>query len=312
MTMTRELSRVLAGALGAALLAAGTMAAGPTKPAQRAFASPTEAADAIIAAAATFDVAALTEILGPEGVDLVVTQDEVQDRNTAKAWAALAREKLVVVTDPASPNVATLNVGPSDWPMPIPIVKEGSSWRFDAEAGREEVLLRRVGQNELDAIAVCKRFVEAQFEYASTKHDGAVVNQYAQHVISTEGRHDGLAWRNADGSLGGPMGAEIAQAIAEGYHERYAPYHGYYFKVLKGQGPSARLGELDFVVKGVMIGGFAMVAAPADYEKSGVKTFIVGYDGVVYEKDLGPETFAAFQKMDRFDPDESWDPVKEP
>ena len=138
------------------------------------------------------------------------------------------------------------------------------------------------------------------------------MNQYAQRIISTPGRHDGLVWRSADGTLGGPAAEGIAHAIGEGYQSKDEPYHGYYFKVLKGQGPSARLGELDYVVQGAMIGGFALVAAPAEYEVTGVKTFIVSYDGVVYEKDLGPNTLEAFHAMERFDPDETWSPVAEP
>ncbi|MCU0291007.1 MAG: DUF2950 domain-containing protein [Thermoanaerobaculaceae bacterium] len=270
------------------------------------------AADAIVTAAETFNLPALKELLGSDGIDLVVTEDQVQDQNQAKAWAALARQKLVVAIDPADPNLATLSVGPEDWPLPIPVVRDGSVWRFDVEAGREEVFLRRIGRNELDAIEVCRRFVVAQHEYAMEKRDGSRVNQYAQHVVSTPGRQDGLAWQNADGTLGGPLAEGVARAIAEGYTGRNEPYHGYYFKVLKGQGPSAPLGDLDFVVQGAMIGGFALVAAPADYEKTGVKTFIVGYDGVVYEKDLGPDTVATFRAMERFDPDESWSPVEEP
>jgi hypothetical protein len=290
---------------------AGT-AAEPAKSAQRTFTSAEAAAAALVAAAEKFDVAAFKEILGPEGVDLVLTEDEVQDRNQATAWAAMARQRLVVVPDPADPNSATLSVGPDDWPTPIPLVKEGNEWRFDIETGREEIFLRRIGRNELDAIAVCRSYVEAQHEYASAKRDGARVNQYAQRIISTPGLQDGLAWRNPDGTPGGPLGDEIASAIAEGYTDKSRPYHGYYFKVLKGQGPSAPLGEMDFVVQGAMIGGFALVAAPADYEKTGIKTFIVGYDGVVYEQDLGPETLAAFEAMERFDPDESWSPIEEP
>jgi len=284
----------------------------PAKEAQQTFTSAEAAAAALVAAAEKFDVAAFKEILGSDGVDLVLTEDEVQDRNQATAWAALARQKLVVVLDPADPDVATLSVGAEDWPTPIPLVREGNTWRFDVVAGREETFLRRIGRNELEAIAVCRSFVEAQHEYASQKRDGARVNQYAQRILSTPGRHDGLAWHNADGTTGGPLGEEIAGAIAEGYSDKGKPYHGYYFKILKGQGPSAPLGEMDFVVQGAMIGGFALVAAPADYEKTGIKSFIVSYDGVVYEQDLGPETLEAFRTMERFDPDESWSPVEEP
>ena len=195
--------------------------------------------------------------------------------------------------------------------MPIPIVKKGSTWRFDTVAGRQEMLLRRIGRNELDAIQVCRGYVEAQHEYASQKRDGARVNQYAQKIISTPGKQDGLAWQNADGTWGGPVGENDRPRHRAGLHRQGEPYHGYYFKVLKGQGPSAPLGEMDFVVQGAMIGGFALVAAPADYEKTGVKTFLVSHDGVVWEKDLGPKTLEAFRAMERFDPDKSWSPVRE-
>jgi hypothetical protein len=217
-----------------------------------------------------------------------------------------------VETDPKDPRTATLVIGPDAWPVPIPVVKVGSTWRFDSKAGREEVLYRRVGKNELDAIEVCHEYVEAQHTYAAERHDGSRVNQYAQHIISTPGKHDGLAWQAPDGTWQGPLGETAARAITEGYTDRSEPVHGYYFKILKKQGPHAQFGEMDFVVQGAMIGGFALVAAPAEYEVTGVKTFIVSYDGVVYEKDLGPNTLEAFRAMDRFDPDESWSPVEEP
>ncbi len=301
---------LLAGGIAALTLSPAAFAA--AKPAQRTFATAKAAADAFVTAAEKFDVAALKEILGSDGIDVVLTEDAVQDRNRAAAFAAMAREKLAVVPDPANPNSATLSVGPGDWPMPIPVVKVGKAWRFDPDAGREELFLRRIGQNELDAIQACRNYVKAQHEYASQKRDEARVNQYAQRVISTPGRQDGLAWIKADGTIGGPLAEGVARAIAEGYHELNEPVHGYYFKVLKGQGPSAPLGELDFVVQGAMIGGFALVAAPADYEKTGVKTFIVSHEGVVYEKDLGPGTLEVFRVMERFDPDETWSPVEEP
>jgi hypothetical protein len=302
----------LTGAVGAALLATGALAAQPAKPAQRTFPSAKAAADALVAAAEKFDVEALKAILGPDGEDLVVTEDEVADRNQAAAFAAKAREKLTVETDPKDPKRATLIIGAEDWPAPIPVVKVGSTWRFDSKAAREEVLFRRVGRNELDAMEVCHEYVEAQHKYATERHDGSRVNQYAQRVISTPGKHDGLAWQAPDGTWQGPLAERAARAIMEGYTDRSEPYRGYYFKILKGQGPHAQLGEMDFVVQGAMIGGFALVAAPADYEVTGVKTFIVSHDGVVYEKDLGPQTLEAFRAMERFDPDESWSPVEQP
>lgn len=279
---------------------------------QKTFATPEKAAEALIAAAERYDVAALGEILGPDGIDLVVTEDPVQDKNQSVAFASEARKKSAVVRDPDDPELASLLIGEDDWPMPIPIVKSGRRWSFDSTAGREEILLRRIGRNELDAIEICRGFVEAQHEYASEKHDGARVNQYAQRIVSTPGKRDGLAWQAADGTWQGPIGEGIARVIAEGYTDRFEPYHGYYYKVLTSQGPSAPLGEMDYVVHGAMIGGFALVAAPADYAVTGVKTFLVGYDGIVYEKDLGEGTEAAFRAMTRYDPDPTWEPVPEP
>jgi hypothetical protein len=279
--------------------------------AQKTFPSAQAAAEALVSAAEAFDVEALKAILGPEGIDLVVTEDVVLDRIQATEFAAKAREKLVVAVDAKNAKKATLIAGNGEWPMPIPIVEVGSAWRFDTVAGRQEILLRRIGGNELDAIEVCRGFVEAQVEYSTQRRDGAHPSQYAQKIISTPGMRDGLAWQNPDGTWGGPVAKTIAQAIAEGYRDKFEPYHGYYFKVLKGQGPNAPLGQLDFVVQGVMIGGFALVAAPADYDKTGVKTFLVSHDGVVWEKDLGPKTLEAFRAMERFDPDKSWSPVLE-
>jgi hypothetical protein len=284
-------------------------AAAPAAAHQQTFDTPKAAADALIAAAATYDVPALEAILGPDGKGLVVTSDQVQDKNQLEAFAAKAHEKMDVVVDAKNSNRAILNVGAEDWPTPVPIVRKNGRWAFDSKAGKREVLYRRVGRNELDAIEFCHDFVDAQHAYALEKHDGSSLNQYAQKVISTPGKQDGLSWRNADGSPAGPLGDTLAEAIAEGYSKKAEPFHGYYFKVLKGQGPSAPLGKIDFVVKGVMIGGFALAAAPADYRVSGVMTFIVSHDGIVYQKDLGPKTLEVFQKMERYDPDKTWTQV---
>jgi hypothetical protein len=278
---------------------------------QKTFATPEAAADALILAAENFDVPALTELLGPDGVDLVVTGDPVHDRNQSQAFAAQARTQMRVTRDAENHKLAVLSVGVGDWPVPIPIVEKRGRWRFDAAAGRQEVLYRRIGQNELDAIEVCRGYVEAQHEYALVKHDGALVNQYAQRIISTPGTQDGLAWQAPDGTWQGPVGEGIARVISEGYDVQPSPFHGYYFKVLTGQGSAAPLGEMDFVIEGAMIGGFALAAAPVDYGVTGVKTFIVSHDGVVYEQDLGPDSLDVFRAMERFNPDVSWNPVPE-
>ena len=273
------------------------------------FASPKEAADALVQAAASFDQAALKEILGPDSDDIIGTEDPVQDKNRAVAFAEKAKEKNSIDIDKKKGDHAILLVGKEDYPLPIPIVKQKGKWFFDTKVGKEEVLNRRIGANELDAIAICRGFVEAQKEYALQKHDDAKVNQYAQRVISTPGKQDGLAWQNPDGTWGGPVGEEVAKALEQGYTERTQPYHGYYFKVLKKQGPAAPGGEIDFVVGGAMIGGFALVAAPAEYKITGVKTFVVGPDGAVCEKDLGPDTLKSFQAIDTYNPDKTWKPT---
>jgi len=274
----------------------------------REFATPESAAAALVTAAEKFDVPALKDILGGVGADLVESKDTVQDRRTATAFAAEARQKQRLEFD-STKSTAVLSVGPADWPMPIPLVERDGKWAFDAAAGREEVLRRRIGRNELDAIQVCLGYVEAQRTYALTRHDGAMVNQYAQRVISTPGKQDGLAWQTSGGKWEGPVGEEIARAIAEGYKDKREPYHGYYFKILKGQGPAAPMGQMDFVVDSAMIGGFALVAAPAEYLVTGVNTFIVSYEGIIYEKDLGDRTLDEFRKMERYNPDSTWKAV---
>ncbi|HEY3615830.1 MAG TPA: DUF2950 domain-containing protein, partial [Candidatus Sulfotelmatobacter sp.] len=273
------------------------------------FDTPQQAADALVEAADKFDVAALSHMFGPGGEGVVFSGEFAQDRKHAADFAAEAREKKSVSVDPKRGSRAFLLVGTEDWPFPVPIVKNGNKWFFDGKAGLQELVYRRIGADELDAIQICRGYVEAQYQYAMEPREGFDVNQYAQNIISTSGKQDGLAWQNADGTWGGPIGEKIAQAIEQGYSIRSEPYHGYFFKVLEGQGPDAPLGAMDFVVKDVMIGGFALVAAPAEYGVTGVKTFTVSDDGVVYEKDFGPKTLDEFQKMERFNPDKSWTPV---
>jgi hypothetical protein len=271
---------------------------------QKQFATSQEAANALIAAADQFDVLALVEIVGQSNSDLVVTSDTVQDKQRATIFAGKAKEKTLVTQDAKNPNRAILSVGNDGWPYPVPIVKRSGKWYFDASAGRQEILLRRIGANELDALAICRGYVDVQKQYALEAHDG--VAQYAQRIVSTAGKRDGLAWKNEDGSWGGPIGEGIAKALEQGYSNRTSPYHGYYFKILKGQGPSAPLGKMDFVVDGLMIGGFALAAVPADYRVSGVKTFIVSYEGVVFEKDLGPNSLNIVKLMELYNPDKTW------
>jgi len=296
-------------------LAAGLQGSTGTRPAPavrfKTFDTPQHAVDTLIAAARTFDVAALKQIFGPEFRDVVLSGEAAQDRQRAAEFVAMADEKQIISVDPKFGHRAVLVVGDTNWPFPIPIVKHAGLWSFDTKAGRQEILYRRIGGNELDAIQICRGYVEAQHEYALKQREGFEVSQYAQHIISTPGSQEGLAWQNPDGTWGGPVGEAVARAIARGYTNRNEPYHGYFFKVLKGQGPAAPLGEMDFVVEGVMIGGFALVAAPAQYGVTGVKTFIVSHDGVVYERDFGATTLHQFSRMERFNPDSTWRPVKD-
>ncbi len=256
----------------------------------KAFATPQAAATALIEAASAFDQPALIAIVGPDGKDVVSTEDPVRDKSQAVAFAVMAKEGHKVVVSASNPNRATLQVGKDQWPLPIPLVRVAGKWYFDAASGRDEILFRRIGGNELDAIDVCRGFVVAQKEYALERHDGSPVHQYAQRIISTPGKQDGLYWKNADGTDGGPIGEAVAKAIEEGYNvDKASAYHGYIFNVLKGQGPAAPLGELDYVINGAMIGGFALIATPAEYGVTGIQTFIVSYNGIVYQKDLGPD-----------------------
>ncbi len=263
-------------------------------------------------AAEEFDLTALEGIFGP-GSERIYRSDELPlARRRATTFAAEAHKSQSILPDPSNPKRAFLVVGSQSWPFPVPLVEAGNGrWAFDTAAGEEELLRRRIGENELDAIGICHGYVEAQYQYAMQARKPYEANQFAQRVVSTPGKRDGLAWLNDDGTWGGPIGEKIAHALAQGYKSRGEPYHGYFFKILKGQGPAAPLGELDFVVKGAMIGGFALLATPAQYEVTGIKTFMVSHDGVVYERDFGPASLQEFQKLDRFNPDASWSAVSE-
>ncbi len=305
------LCAVLCACLSASVLCVGQEPPPTTNPSAgpKSFDTPQQAAADLVDSAEKFDEPELKRIFGPDGYNIVITGQTPEDRKRAASFASEAREKQTVSVDPKNANRALVIVGNENWPFPVPIVKKGDKWHFDAKAGRQEILYRRIGANELDIIAICHNYVEAQQEYAFRPREGYDVNQYAQHILSTPGKQDGLAWRNADGTWGGPLGESAARAIEQGYSSAAEPYHGYFFKILKGQGPAAPLGEMNYVINGVMIGGFALVAAPAEYGVTGVKTFIVSEDGIVYQKDLGPASLDEFRKMERFNPDNSWTPV---
>jgi Protein of unknown function (DUF2950) len=308
-------SQVLFGAYqatpGTEVPPAQSPAAAPHPVEGETFATPQQAADTLIAAAGKLDWTELAKIFGPSGKNVIFTGEDAQDRQRALGFAAEAKEKTTITVDPKTGTRAFIIVGNEDWPFAVPIVKINGKWSFDAKAGEQELLYRRIGANELDAISICRGYVEAQDDYALRSRKLYNVNQYAQRIVSTPGKQDGLTWLNANDTWEGPIGEQIAKAIAQGYTPGELPYHGYFYKVLKGQGPAAPLGQLDYVIEGVMIGGFALVASPAQYRVTGVKTFIVSYDGVVYQKDLGPDTLEQFKKMERFNPDPSWQPTND-
>jgi hypothetical protein len=277
-------------------------------PPQSAFESPEIASAALIEAADKFDVDSMKAMLGPASEDLVASEDPVQDKLKAKEFVELAAKKKGVELKKGGKE-AVLLVGPDDWPLPIPMVKRGGKWYFDAKQGRKEILARRIGANELDAITICRGFDDAQKAYASEIHDDSGVYQYAQRIISTPGKRDGLYWKNEDGTPGGPISEVIARAIAEGYsteNQKPTPFHGYYFKILKGRGPSAPGGAVDFIISGMMIGGYALAAVPAEYGVTGIKSFIVSYEGTVYQRDLGPDSLKMLSKIDTYNPDKAW------
>lgn len=282
----------------------------PTAPQenQKGFKTPQLAAEALIKAAESYDVPTLLEIFGPQGEDFVKSPDPVNDKNLAQAFAEKAQEHHSVAVEK---NKAILQIGAEHWPLPVPIVKKQGQWYFDSKAGHDEIVYRRIGANELNAIEICHGYVEAQKEYALTAHGDPPVHQYAQKIISTPGKQDGLFWKNPDGSPGGPISEGIAHALEEGYSEKVSPYHGYYFKILMAQGPNAQFGQINYVINGVMLGGFALVAVPAEYRVTGVKTFMVSHQGVVYEKDLGPDSLKTVKEMTEFNPDKTWHPTRD-
>ena len=290
----------------AALLLGAT---GPTAvPEGRGFSSPQAAANALVAAAKANDVHALVQILGPSSTEIVSTKDTVEDRNLRRKFANLAAEEMRIIASGNHPNERILLAGKDEWPMPIPIVRVGDRWYFDTARGKQEILNRRIGSNELDAIEVCRGYVEAQNNHAENNQTEDGVPYYAQKIISSPGKHDGLYWAGEGNS---PMGKIIATAFAEGYTQRGQPYHGYYFKVLKAQGPNASGGERSYLTGDQMTKGFALIAWPANYGSTGVMTFLVDKTGIVYQKDLGRRTAAVASRYSVYDPDQTWKPVSE-
>lgn len=280
---------------------------------QKTFKSPEEAVQSMIGSLKAHDTKELLAFFGPAGKGFISSSDEVADKATRDRFVKSYEEmnKLVRETD----RKVTLVVGNEEWPFPIPIVKVGETWRFDTKAGKEELLNRQVGRNELNTIQVCLAMVDAQREYALKDQDGDNLLEYAQKFRSTKGKKDGLYWEAKEGEAQSPLGALVAKAVEEGYSGKKSagspvPYHGYFYKILKAQGKNAPGGAYDYVVRGKMIGGFAFVAYPSQYGASGVMTFIVNHDGVVYQKNLGKDTEKIASAMKKFDPDKTWTKVE--
>jgi len=272
---------------------------------QKSFQTAHEAVDALIAANRDNDISALNQILGPEASTLISSGDDAQDKKDRANFVALydAHHRLV----PNGAGKLTLVVGKNEWPLPIPLIKNNGQWKFDSADGARELLYRRIGANELAAIEVCQALRQAQLEYASTGHDGNDPGVYAQRFRSDPGKQNGLYWEVAEGEPQSPAGPLVAGAEAEGYEQgTHHPYHGYYFRILKAQGPHAYGGARDYIVDGKMTGGFAILAYPAEYGASGVMTFFVSRRGTVYQKDLGDSTAETAKAIKAYDPDSSW------
>lgn len=289
----------------AALVALPLLAAAPADtPAS--FPTPEAAVDALVAAARTTEPGAFVKLFGRHGVSVVSSGDRAADDAARARFVAEYEAKHALE---GSGDSMTLAIGADDWPFPIPLHHGAAGWYFDVAAGEDEILNRRVGANELYVQQVMLAYVDAQYEYARSGHDGSKLRAYAQKLISAPGKHDGLWWPDAEDEPPSQLGGLVAEAQAAGYHPVQGspePFHGYFFHILTGQGPHAPGGAYDYVQKGAMIGGFGLVAWPAKWGNSGVMTFIVNQDGEVYEKNLGPEGAAIARAMTRFDPDESW------
>jgi hypothetical protein len=277
----------------------------------RSFPSPEEAVTSLVTAVRANDMEEMLAILGPGNRELIFSGDDVMDRTEREKF--LKAYDGMNILQKVSADKVTLCIGKDNWPLPIPIVKTGSKkWVFDAEQGKQEILNRRVGRNELNVMDVLHAYTDAQHEYASRDCSGGRMVEFAQNLISTQGKRDGLYWDVKEGEKESPLGPLVARAAKEGYADAdLSPFHGYYFKILKGQGKDAQGGAYDYVVKGKMLLGFALVAYPAEYGNSGIMTFIVNQEGIIYEKDLGKDTTRMAEGMKIFDPDKTWKTVKE-
>jgi len=293
------------------LMPDGSEAAPPKSAIQKTFVSPEEGANAMIAAMKMNDIKTLTAIFGPVGKEFDYA---VSNKEILEAFMASYQEKnkFEMLTDN---TIAILCTGKGDWPFPVPLVKNSRGWHFDTRAGKEEILNRTIGRNELSAVQVCLAYVDAQREYALGDHDRDGFFEYAQKFVSNPGQKNGLYWETREGEKPSPLGPAIARATQEGYQKMSKdllavgpplPYHGYYYKILKAQGKNTPGGAYDYIANGKMIGGFALVAYPAKYGRSGIMTFIVHMDGIVYQKNLGKHSDKAAEALKRFDPDKTW------
>jgi hypothetical protein len=275
---------------------------------EKTFASPGAAVLALYNAAKGSDDSTIMAIFGSNAKDIVHTGDSVADKNMESTFIRRYDQMHRVVLEPD--GTATLYIGAENWPFPIPIAKNGNgAWYFDTETGKTEILYRRIGRNENDAIDILESLVDAQMDYASAMHDGSTTKQYAMKFISDDGKQNGLYWKTSDNQDPSPIGPLIVSAGGEGYTVKQGqptPYHGYYYRMLTKQGAAAKGGAKDYVVNGQMTRGFAFVAYPAEYQNSGVMTFIVDQDGVVYQKDLGPDTDKVASAMMEYNPDKTW------
>jgi hypothetical protein len=274
------------------------------------FDSAEAAAHSLLEAAEKDDVAGLSALFGPAGKGVLTSGDAEQDKKERAEFARLARDKHQLEPDEMNAAVMILFIGSEDWPFPVPIVRSKGKWSFDASQGAVEMQARRIGANELDAIEICAGYVEAQMEYAAQDRDNHKMLAYAPRIVSAKGLHDGLYWEGSSESLVPQGFAEAAVETGHASAAKLKPYHGYYFRVLKAQGPNAEGGQHNYMVKDSMIGGFGLVAFPAHYGASGIHTFIVNHDGVIYEKDLGNPATSASTTVTRYDPDKSWTRVE--
>jgi hypothetical protein len=277
---------------------------------QKTFTTPGEAVKVLVAALEANNVDELYAIFGEDGKDLVSSGDPIQDKNGRQGFLKSYKAKHALVTQDEDPNKRVLQVGAKNWEMPIPIVKDGDKWRFDTAAGKQELIYRRIGDNELGAIATCRGYIAAQEEYAATGHDGLPAGLYAQKWRSDPGKQNGLYWEAKEGEPESPVGPLLAQTAEEGYGKD-DPYHGYYYHSLKAQGPAAKGGAKSYIVVGQLKDGIALVAYPAQYKSSGVMTFIINQDGEVFQKDLGEKTTELAKAMTEYNPDGSWTKVKD-